>query len=139
MINRTSRICALAVSLAMLSPGSAALADVLAGSEWQPLQLDGRTVADADGLFVRFGAEGRVAGSGGCNRFSGSYTIAEGQLFIAPLGTTRMACPDTVMELERIFLQVLAQVRSFSRERTRLVLGDAQGNLRARLRQTDWD
>ena len=81
-------------SLAMLLAGGTVLADGLAGSEWRPVQLGEHAVADAASLFVRFEAEGRVAGHGGCNRFFGAYQIADGRISIGPLGATRMACPE---------------------------------------------
>lgn len=126
-------------SLAMLLAGGTVLADGLAGSEWRPVQLGEHAVADAASLFVRFEAEGRVAGHGGCNRFFGAYQIADGRISIGPLGATRMACPEPDMNLETEFFQALEQARGFSRDGTRLVFTDEQGNAAATFRQADWD
>jgi len=125
--------------VAMLLTGGIVLADELAGSEWRPVQLGEHAVADTTSLFVRFEAEGRVAGHGGCNRFFGSYQITDGQISIGPLGATRMACPEHDMNLETEFFQALEQARGFSRDGARLVFTDEQGNTAATFRQTDWD
>jgi heat shock protein HslJ len=124
---------------AMLLIGGTVLADGLAGSEWRPVQLGEHAVADTESLFVRFEAEGHVAGHGGCNRFFGSYQITGEQISIGPLGATRMACPEPVMDLEMTFFSALEQARGFSRDRARLVLVDEQGNTGAIFQQTDWD
>jgi heat shock protein HslJ len=103
------------------------------------VQLGEHAVADTASLFVRFEAEGRVAGHGGCNRFFGSYQITDGRISIGPLGATRMACPEPDMNLETEFFQALEQARGFSRDGARLVFTDEQGNTGAIFRQTDWD
>ena len=44
-------------------------------------------------------AEGRAVGTGGCNRFSGGYSLDGDRLAFSPIMATRMACPppaDTV-------------------------------------------
>jgi heat shock protein HslJ len=114
--------------LAMLLTGGTVLADGLAdglaGSEWRPVQLGEQVVEDTANVFVRFEAEGRVAGHGGCNRFFGSYQITDGQISFGPLGATRMACPEPVMNLETALFQALEQARGFSRDGARLVFTD---------------
>jgi heat shock protein HslJ len=124
---------------AMLLIGGTVLADGLAGSEWRPVQLGEQAVVDTVSLFVRFEAEGRVAGHGGCNRFFGSYQITGERISIGPLGATRMACPEPVMDLEMAFFSALEQARGFTRDRARLVLADEQGNTSGVFQQTDWD
>jgi len=50
---------------------------------------------------------GRVAGSGGCNRYSGGYTTKGDQIKIGPLASTFKACEETVMQQESRFLKAL--------------------------------
>jgi heat shock protein HslJ len=90
-------------------------------------------------LFVRFGGEGKLEGHGGCNRFFGSYEFAVERIAIGPLGATRMACPEPVMEREVRFLQALDDAKRFVRDRIDLVLTDEEGTPVARLIQTDAD
>jgi heat shock protein HslJ len=126
-------------SLVMLLTGGTVLADALAGSEWRPAQLGKHAVVDTASRFVRFEAEGRVAGHGGCNRFFGSYQVTDDRISIRPLGATRMACAGPDMNLETAFFQALEQARGFSRDGARLVFTDESGNAAATFRQTDWD
>jgi putative lipoprotein len=56
---------------------------------------------------------GRVSGSGGCNRFTGSYqATASGSLTFGPLAATRMACADT-MATEDEFFKALNAVHGY--------------------------
>jgi len=129
-------ICVLTLALATTSDAEAA---ELAGSEWRPVEISSAHVPAGAELFVRFGGEGKVEGHGGCNRFFGSYELVVDVIEIGPLGTTRMACPEPVMEREVRFLQALDNARRFVRDRIDLVLTDAEGTPVAKLIQTDAD
>jgi heat shock protein HslJ len=114
----------------------------LAGSEWQPVELGGKPVPpqpEAPEQFVRFGAEGKLAGNAGCNRFFGSYGTVGNTLDIGPMGATRMACPEPVMKWEGRFMKALQAARRYRRDRTELILLDANGKAVARLLQRDFD
>jgi heat shock protein HslJ len=52
-------------------------------------------------------ADDRISGSGGCNRFMGSYQTEGEQLSISPLASTRMACEEAVMNQEMKYLMAL--------------------------------
>lgn len=54
-------------------------------------------------------ANGRVTGSGGCNRYNGSYTTTGNQLKIGPLASTFKACEPQIMEQESRYLKALQQ------------------------------
>jgi heat shock protein HslJ len=57
--------------------------------------LIGEVVPDAAVVSARFGHDGTVTGSAGCNSFSGSYTVADaGGLSIDPGATTQMVAPS---------------------------------------------
>lgn len=56
----------------------------------------------------------RIAGSAGCNRFFGNYSLQGNQLQVkSPLGTTRMACPGETMKYESEFLRALAAANRY--------------------------
>ena len=59
---------------------------------------------------LAFDGEGRASGSGGCNRFTGSYTFDDGKLAFGPLAGTKMMCPEAVMDQEDRFHQALGAV-----------------------------
>ena len=120
-----------AISMLLLAATSAVGASPLAGSEWG--------LAGQDTPFVRFEAEGRVAGHGGCNRFFGGYEISGESLKIGPLRATRMACAGPVMEEEAAFLARLQEAAGFRREDGRLELLDGEGGVLMVLHHRDWD
>ncbi len=101
----------------------------LAGTTWQLIQLDGRSVQPREGAFSLHLDEGRVAGIGACNRLSGTYTTTEKRaLVFGPIASTRMACPD--IEQEQRFLQVLAATTHYDMDGPMLILL-CDGELRA--------
>jgi heat shock protein HslJ len=74
----------------------------------------------------------RATGSGGCNRFSGGYTLSGDRLSFGSLAATLMACAEG-MEMERAFMGALDRVRGWKITGQRLDLLDANGNVVARL------
>ncbi|HEY2977460.1 MAG TPA: META domain-containing protein [Burkholderiaceae bacterium] len=76
-------------------------------------------------------AQHRVAGSGGCNRLSGGYTLAGDRLTFGRTAGTMMACVDS-MEQERAFLDMLAVVARWRIDGQRLELIDSRGEVLAR-------
>jgi len=129
----------LALSLALLPAATAAGAAELAGSEWRPVRIGAADLAADTKAFVQFRSGGELAGQGGCNRFFGRYKIEGETIEIGPIGATRMACPEPVMAEEASFLAALEAAKTFARERTSLVLFDADKHEQARLQQTDAD
>ncbi len=81
----------------------------LAG-EWLLEDLGGRGVMDMVQTTLAFDGEGRVSGSGGCNRFTGSYTFTDGRLSFSPLAGTKMMCPEAVMDQEDRFQMALGAI-----------------------------
>jgi putative lipoprotein len=67
--------------------------------------------------------DGRLTGSGSCNRFNASYTDEDGRLTIGMAAATRKACEATLMEQEQRFFQALSRVSAQRvRDGTRLEL-----------------
>lgn len=60
--------------------------------------------------------EGRFAGRAGCNRFTANAKpgATAGALTIGPIGTTRMICPEPVMEIESRFLTAFGRVKHWA-------------------------
>jgi heat shock protein HslJ len=59
--------------------------------------------------------DGRLVGSGGCNRYFADVKpgALPGELEIGSIGATKMACPPPAMEVEDRFFSALAGARSF--------------------------
>jgi heat shock protein HslJ len=108
----------------------------LEGTEWRLIQLGEEEVApegpQGEPSLTLDAAAQQVSGTGGCNRFSGSYTLDGAALSFGPLAGTRMMCPEG-MDLELGFLDALARTRSFSVGGEALELYDDEGGLVARL------
>jgi heat shock protein HslJ len=73
-------------------------------------------------------ADGSIAGSAGCNQYSGTYTEGEGGLLsFSAFATTKMMCAEDVMAQEAAFLSAMEQVAGYAIEGTQLSLLDASG------------
>ncbi len=95
-----------------------------AAAEWAEAPLPG----------IAFSLEivkgGRVAGSSGCNRFTGRYEAGRtGSLSFGTLASTRMACPEPVMGQERRYLSALDHTTGFGLAGGKLRLTDEEGNI----------
>ena len=86
------------------------LADLI----WVPLLIDGKPVPEDAGLSLTFAFDGKVSGTTGCNRFTGSADMDAGELTLGPLAVTEMACVEPErMAREAAYLKALAEVRRF--------------------------
>ena len=129
------RGCLLALGLALASltcatPDPLASPPRLEGTHWALVLLDGKAVpapaAKEREPFMVFGPEGnRLVGSGGCNRFAGSYEQKGADLKFGPIAATRMACADE-MATEDAFLAALSSTAKWKITGERLELADAQ-------------
>jgi heat shock protein HslJ len=114
---------------------------VLVGTLWLATMINnGRggvaSLVDGTSVTAEFGADGRVAGSGGCNRFSGGYEVDGAALAIGPVAATRRACvaPAGVGEQESAYFAALARVATWSFREERLQLRAADGALQVEFR-----
>ncbi|MBX9759844.1 MAG: META domain-containing protein [Beijerinckiaceae bacterium] len=85
----------------------------LIGSSWLAEDIMGAGVVDRAQSTLQPMPEGRIAGSGGCNRFTGKGVIAGGKVEIGLLATTRMACPPALMMQEDKYLKALAASKRY--------------------------
>jgi heat shock protein HslJ len=98
----------------------------LAGSEWRPSFMSRAELPAGVKIEVEFGPDGRITGSGGCNRFLGGYTVSGNHIKIGPLASTRKGCPGLI-KLEATFFATLQAADSFEQTDTTLILFDASG------------
>ena len=80
-------------------------------------------------LTAVFGPDGQVAGSAGCNNFTGTYTVDGTKLTIGPLATTRKACvsPEGISEQETDYLAALTASVTIQNDGQNLTLLNAAG------------
>lgn len=112
------------------------LDEPIEGPAWRLVQLGDEPVAPGSDAQVQFDrSSGRVSGSGGCNRISGTYTRSGVTLKIGQMAATRMACADPARgATEAQFISVLQGTTSYRLAGPgRLVLLDASGRTVAAL------
>ena len=107
----------------------------LAGSEWS---LDSDDAATKD-VFIQFGGDGTVSGSGGCNRIGGQFEQSGTSIKIGPLFTTKKACAAPIMDVERRILNALETARELGVSHFELKLMDEDGAALLKLIRSDWD
>ena len=95
---------------------------------WKLIELRGAPIDNKNSkeAFIIFRAQGnRVHGNFGCNNFTGSYKLDEGnRLSFSQMAGTMMMCPD--MEVEQAFSEVLRLADNYNIVGDQLVLNRAR-------------
>ena len=99
----------------------------LEGTSWVLVSLPGRSMVPDPPATLQFEG-GRVSGSDGCNRFTGTYA-AKGATIELPArpAATLMACPPGVERQAEAYRRALAEARSYRIAEGRLELLAADG------------
>jgi heat shock protein HslJ len=117
---------------------------VLTFSEAKPTSLTGTTwtlIAYHDGksalvsalagteITARFGGDGKLSGSAGCNNYTALYELDGDAVTLGPIAATRKMCatPDGAMEQESAYLAVLESAHTYRIKVDTLELIDANG------------
>jgi heat shock protein HslJ len=140
---RTTRIAAAALALTLLSAcasgdgaapaATGASVPELAGTSWNLASYAGAdgtqtpAVTEPSVGTVTFLTGGQLAGSTGCNRFTGIYEQSGADLSITTGAMTEMACPGPAGEQETAVIAALAKVATAAVASDNLVLKNAQG------------
>lgn len=110
------------------------LDEPIEGPTWRLVLLGDQPVAPGDDPMrnpqLQFDrSSGRLSGSGGCNRMSGSFTRSASQLKLGQIAATKMACGDPARNaLETQFFQALQATASYRLQGPgRLALLDGTG------------
>jgi heat shock protein HslJ len=129
-------ILGLLVALAGMPASPAPAADCsLVGTYWRTVAIDGTPVmvpSNPREPHLKFSADGKVNGSTGCNRLSGSYDQEGNSLHFSKMITTKMACPQ-LGNLEQTFLQALGATAAMQLAGKTLELQDTGGTVLMRL------
>lgn len=110
-------------------PRGAATAEAavpLAQSYWRLMEIDGMPMPPTpagrpEAHLVVLPDEGRLAGTGGCNRFIGAYEIAGADLRVGPIDAGLQLCFDTGLA-EGLYLEALRAVEHYRIEGRQLLL-----------------
>ena len=99
---------------------------LLDGTSWTLVEGTDVEIPDDVEMTIAFEA-GRASGSGGCNRFTGSYEQDGESISLSRLASARMACAEEVMSAEQAYHSALESVTSWSATGGVLVLSDSAG------------
>jgi len=69
-----------------------ALRQVLVGKTWILRKIVSRDFDEDPAQTIKFNADGTVEGFGGCNAFTGTYTLTDDDLEFGPLASTHKSC-----------------------------------------------
>lgn len=91
----------------------------LRGTSWQLVSFGpAEAVTPVTGetpIMLMFDADGGASGNGGCNAYSGSYTLQDGSLHFEEIVSTLIACDDEVLNDQEVrYLQALRMTGRFT-------------------------
>jgi heat shock protein HslJ len=124
-------LCAVAL------PATAHAASPSPRGSWLAEDINGGGVIDRLQTTLTIGTEGKVTGTGGCNRYMGTATVKGDAIAFGPMAGTRMACPPAAMDQENKFHAALETVRSWHIAQGLLFLHDGNGNVVLRFSTMD--
>jgi len=112
-------------------------ADLLTDGVWQVTALGEAELIEPERLSLNFLHPGRLAGSSGCNRVVGGFTLTGEGMQFGAMGSTMMACQEPLMEQERRMLDALEQVTRFdvTEDGALLLIGGESGDVLLEARQ----
>ena len=94
---------------------------------WKLVELNGKPIEASSGVFIFLNSsDGRVHGNLGCNSFSGSFTLEEGnRISFSQLVNTQKFCLEG-MEIEAEMARILQQTDNYNLTETQFVLNRAR-------------
>ena len=114
----------------------AMVSDSITGKYWRLAEVKGNEVtldsnADKEAFLMLNAEDQSASGSGGCNRFAGTYTLADNKISFSQIAATRMACLFPNPETD--FFEALESTDYYTTDGNRLELYNNKGILLARL------
>jgi heat shock protein HslJ len=103
----------------------------IVGKYWKLLELNGETIQSTEQwrktphLILNI-SENKVNGSGGYNSFFGSYELQDNNgITFSPIGATKMACSNAIMQVEHQLFQAFEMTHKFTLSNDTLLLTKA--------------
>jgi heat shock protein HslJ len=105
---------------------------------WRLASINGASIAEGVVATVLFtpagtpanqGEENSITGGGGCNTFSGSYSLTDETFTAGPFSVTQSACDEAVMQVEGNFLAGLESAQNYQITLNQLIINTASGSL----------
>ena len=91
----------------------------LENTSWQLTDISGEKIITKNingketGIITLDIADDRISGSGGVNKYFGSYTVDDGIIKMSNVGSTKMMGPEDLMKVEEKYFSILQNVTSF--------------------------
>lgn len=126
MIRLISFLVLILIGACCTPAGTGLNADALVGTRWLLEDLGGKGVLDRVQTTVQFQDENRIAGSGGCNNYFGTFQVENNEFSVGPIGATRKMCPPAVMDQEDRFFRALEKAQRITLEGPYLLI-DCEG------------
>ena len=123
-------VSAVLVAGCNLIGGTAGTGGTLDGTRWVLTTIDigGTATPVPQGVTIDATfADGRVAGSGGCNSYTGPYTLDGSKITIGPLQSTLMSCIGPAGEIETLYFASLEAADSYTATAESLTIYDIPG------------
>ncbi len=94
---------------------------------WVLTNLNGQSALPEPPITINF-EEDKLAGTDGCNRYHGSYTLNADKLNINKnIASTMMACPEPISQQASAYTNALTEAVSYKIDAQQLMLLDASG------------
>ena len=131
------RVAVLALALIALAacqedaptPAADPLALIGTGTEWTITEIAGAQVPEGIRVTMLSPEPGMIAGSSGCNRYSGRIETRDGALHVGALAGTRMMCAPEQMQVEQAFHSTIGTVTALQLADQALDFTDAAGKV----------
>lgn len=78
---------------------------------------------------IKFGQDGKLSGSAGCNLFSGVFKISGNQIVFGEMVSTLMACEGPIMQQEIAVLNILTGNCSYTLEQGLLTIRTSKNSM----------
>jgi heat shock protein HslJ len=107
-------------------------ATIVPGTGWQLSSYSYKEAVvsgtDASAITLVFNDAGNLSGFGGINSYFGGYKLVGTTISIGPIGSTKMAGPQALMELETLYFNLLESATGVTITSNSLVMTDNSGN-----------
>ncbi|MFY9552978.1 MAG: META domain-containing protein [Thermoanaerobaculia bacterium] len=127
--------CSLLAAMLGCASAGGGPAPKLEDTTWQLVDVAGDRIPEGarPSSLTLQSVEHKVVGFAGCNRLIGDYRADGRSLRFTPLGSTKMACREPAMSLEKRFLDALGRAKTYALSGGMLELRD-EDTILARLR-----
>ena len=102
---------------------------------WITERIQGHKVHAKVQFTLDIAQDGKISGTGGCNRYMGGMEIKGDKVKVQPVGATLMACPPPMMQQDSKFHAALNLVTSWKLSKNKLILIDSKNREVLRLKR----